>query len=155
MDTMSIIIEILILILAVYIYRKTGNLQAGMYEIWRALDTMRKDMELIKSRQTDKAPEKEKQPVETPRQTAPTPPIQEATPTMPAYVPPVPKATTTPPPLPKEHMHAEPDRPEKPATERTDSNMERMIGINLFSKIGIIVLIVGIGFFVKYAIDKE
>ena len=48
MDTMSIIIEILILVLAIYIYRKAGNLKAGMYEIWRVLDTMRKDMELIK-----------------------------------------------------------------------------------------------------------
>lgn len=157
MDTMSIIIEILILVLAIYIYRKAGNLQAGMYEIWRALDTMRKDMELIKSGQTEKATEKEKekQPVEAPRQTAPTSPIKEPATSMAAYVPPVPKAAATPPPLPQEHLQAEPERPEKPVAERTDGNMERIIGINLFSKIGIIVLIVGIGFFVKYAIDKE
>lgn len=34
-------------------------------------------------------------------------------------------------------------------------NWERLIGINIFSKIGILILITGIGFFVKYAIDKE
>lgn len=34
-------------------------------------------------------------------------------------------------------------------------NWERRIGVNLFSKIGILVLIVGIGYFVKYAIDRD
>ena len=34
-------------------------------------------------------------------------------------------------------------------------NIERFIGVNLFSKIGILVLIAGIGFFVKYAIDNN
>ena len=35
------------------------------------------------------------------------------------------------------------------------ANWERLIGINIFSKIGILILITGVGFFVKYAIDKE
>lgn len=34
-------------------------------------------------------------------------------------------------------------------------NWEKFIGVNLFSKIGILVLIAGIGFFVKYAIDRD
>lgn len=34
-------------------------------------------------------------------------------------------------------------------------NFEKYIGENLFGKIGILVLVIGIGFFVKYAIDKN
>ena len=38
---------------------------------------------------------------------------------------------------------------------RKNINYEKYIGENLFSKIGILILVVGIGLFVKYAIDKE
>ena len=34
-------------------------------------------------------------------------------------------------------------------------NYERFIGENLFGKIGILVFVIGVGFFVKYAIDKD
>lgn len=37
----------------------------------------------------------------------------------------------------------------------TGNNWEKFVGENLFSKIGILVLIIGIGFFVKYAIDND
>lgn len=43
------------------------------------------------------------------------------------------------------------DRTETPKS----GNWEKFIGVNLFSKIGILILIVGIGFFVKYAIDRN
>lgn len=43
---------------------------------------------------------------------------------------------------------------QKPA-EQDGRNFEKFIGENLFGKIGIIVFIIGIGFFVKYAIDKN
>jgi uncharacterized membrane protein len=39
--------------------------------------------------------------------------------------------------------------------EHTPVNYEKYIGENLFGKIGILVLIVGMGFFVKYAIDNN
>ena len=38
---------------------------------------------------------------------------------------------------------------------RQKRNFEKFIGENLFGKIGIVVLIIGVGFFVKYAIDKN
>ena len=41
------------------------------------------------------------------------------------------------------------------APQGTGADMERFIGVNLFSKIGIAVLVLGIGFFVKYAIDNS
>ncbi|MCM1355456.1 MAG: DUF2339 domain-containing protein [Staphylococcus sp.] len=44
------------------------------------------------------------------------------------------------------------DNTDRPASPR---NWEKLIGINLFSKIGILVFVIGIGFFVKYAIDQN
>lgn len=38
---------------------------------------------------------------------------------------------------------------------RKNINYEKYIGENLFSKIGILILVVGVGLFVKYAIDKD
>lgn len=40
-------------------------------------------------------------------------------------------------------------------TEKKKINYEKFIGENLFGKVGILVLVVGIGLFVKYAIDKD
>jgi len=67
----------------------------------------------------------------------------------------------TPPPLP-------PPLPPRPVTESSAApvikpkpekperrNMEKIIGENLMSKIGILALIIGIGFFVKFAIDND
>ena len=47
---------------------------------------------------------------------------------------------------------------EEPQTEEytiRESNFEKYIGENLFGKIGILIFIIGIGFFVKYAIDQN
>ena len=38
---------------------------------------------------------------------------------------------------------------------RKPVNYEKYIGENLFGKIGILILVLGMGLFVKYAIDKE
>lgn len=53
-----------------------------------------------------------------------------------------------PPPLP-------PLPPSSPPIPPPPPNYEKYIGENLFGKIGILILIAGIGFFVKYAIDKD
>lgn len=58
--------------------------------------------------------------------------------------------------------------PEKPTTpekltaseksitpKKKEVNYEKFIGENLFGKIGILIFVIGIGFFVKYAIDKD
>ena len=45
------------------------------------------------------------------------------------------------------------DRPSVPT--RNQINYEKFIGENLFGKIGILVFVIGVGFFVKYAIDKD
>ena len=49
----------------------------------------------------------------------------------------------------------EPERVVETIDSGSEDRMERFIGVNLFSKIGIAVLVLGIGFFVKYAIDND
>jgi uncharacterized membrane protein len=52
--------------------------------------------------------------------------------------------------------HAKPlPEPEKPPFWERNPDIEKFIGENLFNKIGIAVLVLGIGFFLKYAIDKD
>ncbi|MCF6406047.1 DUF2339 domain-containing protein [Chitinophaga filiformis] len=53
-------------------------------------------------------------------------------------------------------MH-EPARPQEPTPTFWEKNpdLEKFIGENLFNKIGIAILVIGIGFFLKYAIDKN
>lgn len=41
------------------------------------------------------------------------------------------------------------------APKKKDVNYEKFIGENLFGKIGILVFVIGVGLFVKYAIDKD
>lgn len=47
------------------------------------------------------------------------------------------------------------EKPLKLRKERKPVNYEKYIGENLFGKIGILILVLGMGLFVKYAIDKE
>ncbi|WP_149693043.1 DUF2339 domain-containing protein [Chitinophaga sp. CF418] len=51
----------------------------------------------------------------------------------------------------------EPVRPKEPTPTFWEKNpdLEKFIGENLFNKIGIAILVIGIGFFLKYAIDKN
>lgn len=49
----------------------------------------------------------------------------------------------------------QPKEPSKLRSGFTKNILEPLIGGNLFSKIGIITLVLGIGFFVKYAIDQD
>jgi len=59
----------------------------------------------------------------------------------------------TPPPEPT--LASSPSRPKKPGFFERNPDLEKFIGENLANKIGIGILVLGIGFFVKYAIDKE
>jgi uncharacterized membrane protein len=44
---------------------------------------------------------------------------------------------------------------QKPVKPKVKGDLEKFIGENLMSKIGIAILVLGIGYFVKYAIDKD
>ncbi|MDR6785097.1 putative membrane protein [Pedobacter africanus] len=43
----------------------------------------------------------------------------------------------------------------KPSFSERNPDLEKFIGENLFNKIGIVILVLGMGFFLKYAIDKD
>ncbi|KAA2244917.1 DUF2339 domain-containing protein [Chitinophaga agrisoli] len=99
-------------------------------------------------------------PVPEPAQ--PTPPVEAATPIQEAAIPESAQPTQTIPPVREAAFTAtrepEPEQ-EKPSfwDNFLDKNpdLEKFIGENLFNKIGIAVLVLGIGFFLKYAIDKQ
>ncbi|HHG86183.1 MAG TPA: DUF2339 domain-containing protein [Bacteroidetes bacterium] len=69
-------------------------------------------------------------------------------------VPPLVNAPTTRPTAPKTSQNPKPTKPEAPAIKNS-RNLEEFIGGNLLNKIGIGILIIGIGIFVKYAIDQD
>jgi len=45
--------------------------------------------------------------------------------------------------------------PHKPSFTERNPDLEKFIGENLFNKVGIVILVLGMGFFLKYAIDKD
>lgn len=53
------------------------------------------------------------------------------------------------------NQHLQPPAAQKPSFSERNPDLEKFIGENLFNKIGIVVLVLGIGFFLKYAIDKD
>jgi uncharacterized membrane protein len=82
-------------------------------------------------------PEAPREPVATPPQERP------VTPEPPITAPPVTQWTMPEPP------------PRRPGFFERHPDLEKFIGENLANKIGIAILVIGIGFFVKYAIDKD
>lgn len=109
------------------------------------------------------------------RETTVTPPAPTAPAPQPAQVPPitvVPPPRITPPPAPAKPeevlVHktvitpetpaprpAAPPKPPKPGFFERNPDLEKFIGENLVNKFGIGVLVLGIGYFVKYAIDQD
>jgi uncharacterized membrane protein len=53
------------------------------------------------------------------------------------------------------HQFVPPPIPSKPSFSERNPDLEKFIGENLFNKIGIVILVLGMGFFLKYAIDKD
>lgn len=76
--------------------------------------------------------------------------------------PPLPETSLTAPPLPPGHIPSNPAE-KQGARHTTDAppplgkrgSFETFIGTNLFGKVGVLIFVVGIGFFVKYAIDNN
>jgi hypothetical protein len=57
--------------------------------------------------------------------------------------------------VPAEKKNTPPPPPSKPGFFERNPDLEKFIGENLINKIGIAILVIGIGFFVKFAIDKD
>lgn len=58
-------------------------------------------------------------------------------------------------PKPKPYIPIEPDKPFWANFRENNPDLEKFIGENLINKIGILILVLGISYFVKYAIDKN
>lgn len=56
---------------------------------------------------------------------------------------------------PQLNQYLKPPAARKPSFSERNPDLEKFIGENLFNKIGIVVLVLGMGFFLKYAIDKD
>lgn len=56
---------------------------------------------------------------------------------------------------PQFNQYIKPPAAQKPSFRDRNPDLEKFIGENLFNKIGIVVLVLGMGFFLKYAIDKD
>lgn len=53
------------------------------------------------------------------------------------------------------HQFTPPPIQQRPSFRERNPDLEKFIGENLFNKIGIVILVLGMGFFLKYAIDKD
>jgi len=67
----------------------------------------------------------------------------------------IPRVITPPQEIKREPVAIKAPEPPKPGFFERNPDLEKFIGENLANKIGIGVLVLGIGFFVKYAIDQE
>lgn len=54
-----------------------------------------------------------------------------------------------------QHQFTPPPVAQRPTFSERNPDLEKFIGENLFNKIGIVILVLGMGFFLKYAIDKD
>src|SRR5688572_4800852 len=179
-----ILIPVVIIILLLSLYSKASSQQQSLHELTNKLDDVTNQLkEVNKTLQQNQKGEipvitrKEEtvpaQPVTRPVEFIPvTPPVKEE------IIPPVKKEDI--PPVKEEKKEPAPrvfEEYKKPApvstynfeaddiderkleeklvSSKSDADIERFIGENLANKIGIAVLVLGISFFVKYAIDKN
>lgn len=88
----------------------------------------------------------------------PRPPVAVATPPETEPFTPPPRPQPAPPPASPPHFTiagSAPEEPSRPGFYERHPDLEKFIGENLVSKIGIAILVLAIGFFVKYAIDND
>ena len=167
--------EAIVIILLIVILVLVAGLRNGTTEKFRALDEkidkIRSELKTIKLHSEEQAqPIQKKVTTEETLTTSHKPlvaeplPVQQQ-PEQPAKIAPQPHPATV---APKPEVVKEPvvitppvarpvvpRKPAKPGFFERNPDLEKFIGENLANKIGIGVLVLGIGFFVKYAIDRD
>lgn len=119
----------------------------------REFDLLRKRLDDISSRGVQQVQEVKEQPkIVLPVITEPKPVVVE-TPKPVIETPKVEPPKVAFPPLPPKPPA--PPKPKRPSFFERNPDLEKFIGENLANKIGIGILVIGIGFFVKYAIDQD
>jgi uncharacterized membrane protein len=149
-----ILVIVLIFILLVGINNKVAGHRQSLHDTKEAINNLARQVERLQQG-LQKSEKGEEKPVVKKE-------IQEPAPEIPIYIPPFTTIKKQPP----EEDEAIPvmdEQDERTYTEEKKDNpwikknpdLERFIGENLANKIGIAVLVLGISFFVKYAIDKN
>lgn len=165
---LGIIVVIIVMVLSVR-HSRAGlaeEVAHQLYTLTHEIKELRKQIDKLQS-------SKESQPIAAEAPKAPEPTIVPVKPPEPVRPIPPPIAITEPTqvtiPIIKEEKTVDPipafTKQNEPAPEPSESwwhqwlsnnpDIEKFIGENLINKIGIAILVLGIGFFVKYAIDKD
>ncbi len=169
---MEVLIFLTVVFLLIMILTTKGKLEGNFKELNRKIDDLSEELKRIKSNQNQTSTTKEEKKAEL---------LNEILkPALPETPKPVVKETKIPEPVPfkeaekktepekvneeiklvepkpfEEPFELPPPPPKKPGFFERNPDLEKFIGENLANKIGIAILVVGIGFFVKYAIDQN
>lgn len=153
MEALIVLAVLIIIAVPIILLIQISSLRSTMmreFEIIRKrLDERPKDIVLEKviEKVAEKPVEKPaEKPIEIPKPVVVEPPAKEVEKIEVAFPKPEPPTPPLPPPPPK---------PKRPSFFERNPDLEKFIGENLANKIGIAILVIGIGFFVKYAIDQD
>lgn len=151
---MEVVLLVAILVIVGMIFKRINTrfqeIQDSVSALHEKINTLKSDQK-PKEFTVPKAEEVLIKLVEIPKHIVPQQPIKEtviATPQQ-QIIKPVAQSITTPKPVavPKKTWHE--------TFKENNPDLEKFIGENLINKIGILILVLGISFFVKYAIDKD
>lgn len=134
MDSLVILLLIVLIVLVIVLFKRLES----------KIDDLSVQSEIIKMRLTKMDGVGS---VPTAAKKTPLPPPPPPFVPSPSHFTPLP-SVKTPPPVPEKKHEPEKEKASK-------RNFEKLVGENLFSKIGILVFVIGIGFFVKFAVDNN
>lgn len=180
---MEVVILLCLIVLIIMVVSYQSGSKSAVNRLTETIDILiqetiklKKEVKDLKERQQDKSPESRWAPPAAPEEKEaekPAPPLGEEQPviipepmpelrkqpaeTMPVFTNPGPRRQepVAPPVQPKAPETYEPREGWWDRWLRNNPDLEKFIGENLINKIGIAILVLGIAFFVKYAIDKD
>ncbi|MEI6947158.1 DUF2339 domain-containing protein [Paraflavisolibacter sp. H34] len=164
---MEVILMLFLVIIVVVVLSRNAatrealeRLTGTIHTLTREIHSLREEITTLKAPPAAQAPAAEKAPEPAPPQAPPVYRRPAPVPEPPPRLQPQP-AIPSPPERPQPQRQAAPPQPQQPEESwfdrwmRNNPDLEKFIGENLVNKIGIAVLVLGIAFFVKYAIDKD
>ncbi|KGO86309.1 membrane protein [Flavobacterium rivuli WB 3.3-2 = DSM 21788] len=168
MEIVLLIALIIVIVVTINsLSKKIDRLQDSFYEVNRKLDHYKKLAESVEKPALN--PIQKQEPAQTKQPEPPVVPVAPIPerPAAPVYTPPQPAppkpvvplervaAINAPAPAPKPHIVLPPKKSWWENFKEQNPDLEKFIGENLINKIGILILVLGISYFVKFAIDKD
>lgn len=157
---MELLIIIGLFAIILILFSIKGSLEKEIQSLSYKLDRIKSELENLKSEKPVKKPDEIKPAAQVihKESTPPPVPVKKEEPVI--VTDPFKKEKETAPllqntALPAPKAVKSPVKPPKPSFFERNPDMEKFIGENLINKIGIAILVLGIGFFVKYAIDQN